>query len=271
MAAVEVFRATAGYSNSKRCALILGWSGGSFRHVAKHSALWKNLGVDAIVTNVTVQETFLPRDQTDLREKARQLLDVSISELQAEEVVVHMFSNGGCLLFLTLLEELAERRRHEPSIPRLPSIVGTIYDSCPIPMVHPLGGPIITLLTGLSAKQKASAMIDLFPYAITSTLLHPFRGNPLAWFADLRNPEVNVIHWPQLMLYSGGDRLVPASRVEQFALLRSSQGAKVNRHQFPDDSPHVEHYRNRPGEYQKVVSKWLQECVNWPMDNMDKD
>jgi len=266
MTVVNVFRATAG-NNSKRCALLLGWTGGSLRHVAKHSTMWNKIGVSAVVTDITLQETFLPRDQTKLRDKARRLLDISTTELQAEEVVIHMFSNGGCLLFLSLLEELAERQRHHPHAPRLPSIVGTIYDSSPVPMIHPVGGPITTLLTGLSAKEKLSAMYNLVPYAITSTLLHPFRGNPLGWFGGLRNPAINSTDWPQLMLYSGGDWIVPASQVEEFAAVRESQGTSVNLHRFPDDSPHVKHYRNRPGDYEEVVTKWLSEKVSWCVDN----
>eukprot|EP00978_Attheya_sp_CCMP212_P009704 scaffold23104_cov56-Attheya_sp.AAC.1 len=249
---MEVFRVAG--NNSKRCVILFGWTGGSLRHVAKHSALWSNLGVSSIATTVSLQDTFLPRDDTGLRDKARTLLDTATLELGAEEVVAHCFSNGGCLLFVTLLEELEERRLQNNSDKKavvVPSIAGTIYDSCPIPSVHPAHGPWLLLFaTPFPWKEKMMILGDLLPHAIQSTLLHPFQGNPIAWFGGLRDPAVNSpVDRPEL--------------VDKFASLRASQGARVTKHEFPPDSPHVQHYRMRPDEYTKAVAGWLSNEVGW--------
>ena len=272
MAALEVFRA-ANSNSTRRCALVMGWTGGSLRHVAKHSsALWSNnLHVNSVATTITLQEAFLPREETGLRDKVRELLDVATCQLQAKEVVVHCFSNGGCLLFLTLLEELHERRCRllqsddaDSCSVGVPSIVGTIYDSCPIPSVHPVRGPFLTMFaTPFPWREKLWILRDLVPYAMTSTLIQPVKGNPIGWYSGLRDPAFNSPSRPELVLYSAGDKLTPASAVEDFARLRESQGARVTRHLFPDDSPHVQHYRTRPQEYEEVVSTWLAKEVQW--------
>jgi hypothetical protein len=263
---MEIFRVAG--NNSKRCVILFGWTGGSIRHVAKHSALWSNLGVSSIATTVSLQETFLPRHDTGLREKARKLLDTATLELGAEEVVAHCFSNGGCLLFVTLLEELEERQRLQKSDKKnivVPSIAGTIYDSCPIPSVHPAHGPwLLMLATPFPLKEKMMILRDLLPHAIQSAILHPFQGNPIAWFGGLRDPAVNSpVDRSELLLYSRGDWLSRASQVETFASLRASQGARVTKHEFPPDSPHVQHYRMNPDEYTKAVARWLSNEVGW--------
>jgi hypothetical protein len=50
----------AGPASSRRLALLLGWTGGSMRHLRKHESLWHTLGVRTVAATNSFDMTFLP-------------------------------------------------------------------------------------------------------------------------------------------------------------------------------------------------------------------
>ena len=82
------------------------------RHVRKHSLLWHSVGMRVAAAEISIDMTFFPRQHTSIDAIAHQLLEVIAGERTSERslLVPHVFSNGGVLLMLSLIEAAREVR-----------------------------------------------------------------------------------------------------------------------------------------------------------------
>lgn len=67
--------------------------------------------------------------------------------------------------------------------------------------------------------------------------------------------------YPELYLYSSGDRVVPFESIELLIEKRKKTGRKVLSHDFRS-SPHVDHYRTYPDIYSSQLHKFLVESFS---------
>lgn len=245
----------AGPANSRHLALLLGWTGGSLRHLRKHEVLWHELGYRTISAANTFDMTFMPEQVTCIRKVASQILD-RIEDHRARVhqrsiVCAHSFSNGGMLLFLTML---AEARQRQPSI----YIDAAVYDSAPSRRIDPIAAPLVICMSGAPfVSQALPQLLRITPYSILAQLASPFVGvaRPIGAFAEVRDPVINAPR-PELFVFSDADWLVGPAGVIDFAAHREACGSRVELLHLKT-SPHVGHYRAFPKEYTAAVSKLL--------------
>ena len=84
-------------------AVLLGWTGGKMKHVRRHEKPWHDLGYDTISAAQSIDDTFLHPVFTNLRQTAAATLR-AIQDAGTPTIVPHLFSNGGVILWLEVLE-----------------------------------------------------------------------------------------------------------------------------------------------------------------------
>jgi len=197
-------------------------------------------------------------------------------------LLVHAFSNGGCLT-LKMLNELMRPSRAEERQPIAASATpiparAIVLDSCPglaslsgiiaaftagvkNPLVKiPLMGVLSVVYTFLRLWDMC-VPLSLFLSAsgpararkLTSTFLRRIRRRPsiLARVsAYFNSPALAPV--PRLYLYSTTDKLVPCADVERHAAEARSLGLEVHAERF-EATPHVAHARVDPKRYWGAV------------------
>ena len=235
-------------------ALLLGWTGGSPRHVRKHAEIWHALGWRTACCAMSFDMTFEPHDRSELPAAVDALLQAVDGETggRGRPVVPHVFSNGGALLMLSLLHAAESASIDLP-------FAAAVYDSAPsrlTPAMLALAAPyVIGLSTQIQLPQRAALAARHTARAIASTLLATARGGfapPLGLFPRLRDPRFNVPR-PELFVCSRSDALVDLAHVADFADARRAVGADVTLCEM-DGSAHVAHYRAHPRRYTDAVA-----------------
>ena len=239
-------------------ALLLGWTGGHLRHVMKHASLWHRVGMRTAGCEMSVDKTFLPRERTGISAVVSQLLEVIEGERSSSRprlIVPHMFSNGGVLLMLSLLDAA-----HEAGVPL--HFDGAVFDSSPSRSVHPLAVPFVIGTGGGTVAERAALTAHHLPHALAATLRSPVSGiaPPLGLFPNLRDPGANPPRKAELFIYSRADRLIPAGAVQEFAEARRTLGVAVSTCEM-DGTAHCMHFRGHPQRYQDAVAAFMRELL----------
>ncbi|KAL1503137.1 hypothetical protein AB1Y20_011199 [Prymnesium parvum] len=242
---------TSGPSASRRTALLLGWTGGSMRHLRKYEALWHGFGFQTVAATSTFDMTFMPERCSAIRSVARQLMASVDSGRRPPSVVVpHVFSNGGALLMLTMLHEARRRRT---------LFDAAVFDSAPSAGadMQPIVAPYVVASSGLPAAERWRLLARLVPYSLLAQLAVPLVGvaRPLGAIDELRDVRLNPPR-PEVYIFSDEDALVPSARVESFAAHRAECGAAVELVRLKD-SGHVAHFPAHPDKYTSAIEKLL--------------
>lgn len=176
--------------SSPTLALLLGWTGGSMRHLSKHGPLWHGLGVRTVAATVSVNSTFLPEWATNIRELATELLDCvdahredAEMDGQTSRVLPHVFSNGGAMLMLTML---SEARRQGRTL----AFDGAVYDSAPSSRAEPYMAPVVIGASGGPDRLRQLAVH--VPYAGLAQLLQPVVGTCVLLASSQPMPKARV-------------------------------------------------------------------------------
>ncbi|GAA5911565.1 hypothetical protein JCM5296_007211 [Sporobolomyces johnsonii] len=183
-------------------------------------------------------------------------------------ILVHVFSNGGCMTLKRLNELLAKptptagtgekepllESEDEQVARRLPARA-VVFDSCP-------GGTSLQItLRAFTApirsrwlKLPAMAALTLI-YGATKIWNFIRRQHPtLVRLYNYLNTPGALPPIPRLYLYSKADLLVPFTDVERHAAEAAAQGITVRQEVF-EKTPHVAHARAEPERYWRAVTK----------------
>eukprot|EP00747_Dinoflagellata_sp_TGD_P221375 gnl/TRDRNA2_/TRDRNA2_93215_c0_seq2.p1 gnl/TRDRNA2_/TRDRNA2_93215_c0~~gnl/TRDRNA2_/TRDRNA2_93215_c0_seq2.p1 ORF type:complete len:207 (+),score=23.76 gnl/TRDRNA2_/TRDRNA2_93215_c0_seq2:151-771(+) len=186
--------------------------------------------------------------------KAKTAIDSSSSP-----VVVHIFSNGGNMLYHRLFDShpsLHTRVRaaifdSTPGSLNFASGFGAIYANSSRPLLLvtvPLVLYLLVVLVRLFRRKPLST-------SIASALLVSFSWkNDRSYFERCLSDSLAA---PSLYLYSKSDRLVDYQVVERLIAGRRKRDQAVVCAKCWEDSPHVAHCKTYPGEYRAAVEGLL--------------
>ncbi|KAF8709765.1 hypothetical protein AX14_013470 [Amanita brunnescens Koide BX004] len=183
---------------------------------------------------------------------------VALQGATKHRIIIHTFSNGGCLQLTTLGTQLSHHKSNT-------SVSTIIFDSCPG-------------TTSYSATLRAfNTMIHFAPlrvllaiYLYVSFTLFTVRkylfGAPSFW--ERRRIQLNqpsVLPWltkssPRLYIYSTRDNMIRWQDVESHAKDAEEWCAHVRKERF-EDTGHVAHMRKDPERYWGVIKEvWSAAC-----------
>lgn len=191
------------------------------------------------------------------RQVARRLLEILVEmNLSDNPVLFHIFSNGGCMIYNAMRDELKENSEFEDL-----ETLGVVYDSAP---------------GNSGVNQRVSAVFQSYPRGfITSILkmgLYAFMVvtmglNMILNFFGIQVHESmydKMLYYqdgcPELYLFSKADELVSATDVENTIDKRRMQGVDITSMSW-DDSPHVQHLRVHRESYITQCRDFVKRCL----------
>ncbi|KAF8621989.1 hypothetical protein AX15_007343 [Amanita polypyramis BW_CC] len=174
-------------------------------------------------------------------------------------ILVHTFSNGGCVQFTTLSKQLYQHYSTNASASAL------ILDSCP-----GTGSLSVTIRAFHSTVPFAPLriMLTLYLYVFYSYIGIRSRLTEIPTFWETLRTQLNQSHilpWmqessPRLYIYSNKDDMISWQDVESHAKDAEKWCKDVRKEKF-EDSMHVAHMRQDPERYWKAVQDvWNAAC-----------
>ncbi|GAA6007562.1 hypothetical protein JCM10207_006387 [Rhodosporidiobolus poonsookiae] len=282
-AAAATSAAGAASSAAPELILVASWMGAQIRHVEKYLQSYSSMYPSASILLVRSMES----DFYSLRDRLTPALFPAVELLQAHAaragpptdavgpkstVLVHAFSNGGCMSLKALNELLRKSASSSrPSVtskdPLLPGNTAItsiparaiVFDSCPGHST--LSNTLEAFTAGIKSRfVKYPAMAFFAVFFFVHKLVDKIRGQlPLLVRLStyLNSPSFPAV--PRLYLYSDADKLVPSSDVEAHAAAAEKQGIVVRREKF-EGTPHVAHARKEGERYWGAVRRLWEEA-----------
>ncbi|GAA5926070.1 hypothetical protein JCM3775_005194 [Rhodotorula graminis] len=261
--------AAAGTSANKAPELILisGWMGAQLKHVEKYAETYRTIYPTSSILLLRSMESdfFRPSKLVHALVPAADVLRSRTSGYTAgpsSGLLVHAFSNGGCLTLKTLNELMRPSRADG----RQPIAAATtplparaiVFDSCP--GQASLSGIIAAFTAGVKSPLVKVPLMGVLSVVYAFLRLWDMirrRSSILARVAAYFNsPALPPV--PRLYLYSTTDKLVPCADVEQHVAEARSLGLEVRAERF-EATPHVAHARADPKRYWGAVQQvWEQ-------------
>ena len=252
-------------SSTAPLVILFGWLGARDKDLAKYEAVWAGLGHPTLAARPSVSASLLPwRVDAAADAFAAAAADALADSASDGGIVAHVFSNAGFLLAGTLLARQAAARRagsgtHTPTL----TFRGALLDSCPARVTSDMAarGVVAALAgepaAGVGERRRVSVAAARTPLSALLRL-NASRLNA-AWTAWERPDEAILpADAPLTFAYAVHDALIPAAEVTAFASARAAAGGRVGGvHAF--DSPHCEHLRVHPAEYEAVVAQFADE------------
>ncbi|KDE08962.1 hypothetical protein MVLG_00686 [Microbotryum lychnidis-dioicae p1A1 Lamole] len=258
--------------------LMFGWMDAQMKHLSKYVEGYHRVYPSSTILLVRSSQTsFYSRAETQRRalspavEFLRARLGDSGSAVPAagpsSGLLVHTFSNGGCLNLkmineMMLRSSLSRISQDDPhgraeysensEVNGIPARA-IIFDSCPG------NGGLKTMVSAFTAPLnnwlfKAPAMVLVALVFGMIRIFNALRFKPsiLEQVGTYVATQIPLV--PRLYLYSATDMLIPAQDVEANAQWARQQGAKVTMLRF-EGTEHVSHARRGPEKYWGAVKK----------------
>jgi hypothetical protein len=251
--------------------VVCAWMDAAPRHIAKYVAAHRELYPATCILVVTVSLGDFMRSSAarcadmdvavaTLRDAVAASTPPSPSPSSSQSpapapVLVHVFSNGGCLR----LHDLASRYRAtaQPQAP-LPAAC-VVFDSAP-------GAPqyrsdVVALMASVPQRPRLLRLVlaVLVRVAVLVLLCLPSRMRTRVR-NGLNDPALLSRAAPRCYIYSAEDDAVDAEHVEAHAFEASRAGLEVATHRF-HGSGHVAHMRLDPVRYWDIVRRAWDEAV----------
>ena len=303
-----------GLGGLPRLAIVAGWWLSEDRHVKKcvawarftssvwflmrqcairrYAEVYQRLGWPVLRINGTTSPTV--RESVCAKTTAAMLQCVGRLTAQGGSVVFHSFSNGGCLLYASFVDQLMNTRRTSPS--RVDFVLrGAVFDSCPgtlelsvlassleastrrrsvlwaMRLLGFCGGALAPVALALVWRRlPRSFKIIVAVWVVWAVVRAATGGHVLPWslrqqrYWDSIRRAGPTLGLDELFLYSTSDKLVPASMLDALVGERKQMRAAMlaSRKKVPGslqvkrwtDSPHVGHFRRHPEEYVAAVT-----------------
>ncbi|XP_071983670.1 transmembrane protein 53 [Engystomops pustulosus] len=239
--------------------ILLGWAGCKDKHLAKYSSIYHNEGCVVIRYTAAWRTVFFSESfgLGSLRDQAQKLLELLFDyEIDENPIVLHVFSNGGFMLYRYMVELLRSHRQ----LARL-RVVGTVFDSGPgnrnvVGSVRALN-TVLSPHTGAALRYLALLLFAVLVF-ILRILLYP-----VTRFLHENHYDAMKSHpslWPHLYLYSRSDTIIAHTDIEKMAEHRRHHRLPTQSVDF-EKSEHVSHYRRYPEKYSALCSAFLRDCV----------
>ncbi|GAA5933842.1 hypothetical protein JCM1841_001315 [Sporobolomyces salmonicolor] len=254
--------------------VIAAWMDAQLQHAEKYVASYRTLYPSSPILLLRSSQTAFYGLGGDLNRALAPAVDLirarSATGTAGPEsrILVHVFSNGGCMTLKRLNELLTRpmptagagekqpllQRDAEQVARRLPARA-IVFDSCP-------GGTSLRItLRAFTApirsrwmKLPAMAVLTLI-YGATKIWNGLLRQHPtLVRLYNYLNTPGTLPPIPRLYLYSKADLLIPFTDVERHAADAAAQGITVRKEVF-EKTPHVAHARAEPERYWRAVTQ----------------
>ncbi|XP_043376541.1 transmembrane protein 53 isoform X2 [Dermochelys coriacea] len=191
-----------------------------------------------------------------LQTPARKLLELLFDyKIEKKPLLFHVFSNGGVMLYRYILE-LIHMHGQFSSL----KVVGTIFDSAP--GRRNMTGSLRALAAVLGSTNVLLKYCLLLVFAILVVVLRILLYPVTRFFHEthydtlLKGPS----RWPELYLYSKGDRIILASDIEHMIEARRQHNVAVRAVDF-SDSAHVSHLPAYPSYYMSLCTSFMYDCA----------
>ncbi|GAA5882670.1 hypothetical protein JCM16303_006537 [Sporobolomyces ruberrimus] len=285
--------------------VVFGWMDAQLKHMDKYLSSYRKLfptspilllqssqaGFYSSKNSLETRKAFEPaiemirKEQRSLHQRSKE--SERGQQGQGKGILVHVFSNGGCMSLKWLNQELAERRTRGTSTPsggptptRTNAEVHTTNEKTPLLSTSsndsfPLDGTRSIIFDSCPGKSSLLVTMRAFSAPIRSkllkiptmgflALLHGFisfynfilRKPPiLNRLYSYLNLPTTLPRVPRLYIYSKPDELIPYKDVEAHGrTAREELGVEVRMEEFVGTS-HVGHLRGDPERYWKCVEE----------------
>ncbi|XP_031564141.1 transmembrane protein 53-A-like [Actinia tenebrosa] len=233
--------------------VILGWNNSQHKYLAKYSEMFEKRGYDTLCSTANPFNTFF-RSGSKVKEIAHRILDVLLEmNCSSRPVFLYAFSNGGGAVFFQLTEALSTpESKYFDKI----KVAGSIFDSFPVvpemksvkivqkTITGYIGNPIVRWLVWYGLGISIPLMILIDP-------------NIKRYMHSITNSPINC---DQLVLFSKTDPFAPSEDIEHFINERRKRGVHVVAKCW-EKSHHVNHYREHPNEYTRIVYDFIDNCL----------
>ncbi|KAJ3222688.1 hypothetical protein HDU81_009676 [Chytriomyces hyalinus] len=263
-------------------ALLFGWIGGSFKNVDKYAQYYRSTGFtaciilsdhpditlaadgkespdyfDALIHELTSHNLVTPKTQP-----ATTTTTTTTATHNTQKVVLHLFSNGGCIKLRHFLHCLdAQDLKLESK--------AVILDSCPGHASMKSGSHFMTVgiknpiarvvaRNGLYASLQVANVINN-GCAVVGLPSRDMSKHPIevsAPYAVSEKNEGGSVTGPRLFLYSDEDKLCHADEVQEWIAVCKAEGIVVEEKMFVG-SEHVKHAVVHKEEYWGLVASFL--------------
>lgn len=253
-------------------ALLIGWVGSEQRHLREFAEWYTGRGMHAITVCLPMRDLWSyymgSRAQQDTKLLV-QTLDKWLSQNKdrhTRSLIVHTFC-AGWLVYSFILDTILEHHQHLTA-----QMKGCIIDSSPLAKPDP---QIWAKGFSIAIFKKRSSFIVTDPAVVQPNAMEPVVVAILhkIFFVFFNHPRVkrrfsHTIEllsrsqppYPQLYLYSSGDRVLPVQIVKDFVEEQRRCGRQVDSHDFVW-SPHVGHLRCQPDLYTDHLTRFLNNCL----------
>ncbi|BGP15464.1 hypothetical protein JCM10213_000180 [Rhodosporidiobolus nylandii] len=272
-----------GKGKAPELVLVSSWMDAQIRHIEKYLASYRELYPTASILLIRSDQ----RDFYSLGDRLARSLSPAVDLIRAHaarsssssstgaaagpesNILVHVFSNGGCMSLKELNELLrrpasgATRADGEPRLNGAKQLDGVparciVFDSCPGHSTLRL--TLRAFTAGMKSRWLKLPVMAFFSLLygglklIDIILRRPPALTRLS--AYLNSPALPPV--PRLYLYSHADALVPGTDVEAHAAQAKAKGAQVRMERF-DGTAHVAHARKEGERYWAAVERSWEE------------
>ncbi|KAG8998704.1 hypothetical protein FRB95_012174 [Tulasnella sp. JGI-2019a] len=247
--------------------LIFGWMEARLPHIQKYTELYNKVYPGATQMVVRSYGDFLYTNSEQFFKEMAPLAKM-LQEYQGKRVLVHVFSNGGCLMLTYLVE--ASRSLTAPEAPMEPlQASAIIFDSCPGTGDVRSGARAFT--AGMKNPIAKYAFATLVIFVITTVRwFRIITGKGGDHFNAMRKQLLDPVILPhgvvpRTYIYSDSDAIIPYKAVESHAEESKHLGLKVEVEKFPD-TPHVNHIKGESNlaRYLDIIQKTWKQASSQP-------
>ena len=241
---------------SPKLIFIFSWMAAQDAHIAKYVA-----GYQALYPSSPILLVRCPLEHTVLGAKPRREVSPAVSALRSilpqdggkrgedPEMILHLFSNGGCTMFQHFMDVFGAGDAAEATLPRHVCVM----DSCP--------GSFDWMRTHRAISQPFPAWARPLMHLVivlqiaTSFFVEPVGTSGGRWGLLLNEVHVLKVQDRRVYLYADGDDMVDPRDVERHAEEARMAGAEVETLNFGTESRHVAHARADPERYWGAVKR----------------
>jgi hypothetical protein len=230
-------------------ALLVGWTAGSPRAVAKYAEPYAKVGIPAVCIAPSFLHVWITALGSRLSRSLLRGLDQSLEE--PVSLVLQTFSAGSGVVFPVLVSDFESRERE---LTKKLNPACAVFDSGPYLFSYEngmVGAKIVYEKGGFSFPVYLATVCG---GTSLNAVIGPRKRREMD--TSLRSPLLDV---PQLYLYSEIDPVTKPSHVRKVMLDQQAMGREVQSHCW-QDTEHVRHYVRDPVTYEHHIHSLLKKC-----------